>query len=91
MLDDRFNVYEVKEGKPTIISSSVRIYPRKFTQEYIGANFEIEGRYKGDILAVLDDENIIVSIEDDEDDEIVTHKQYRIESAKQKHYAFNAF
>ena len=78
-------------GKTTIVSSNVRIHPRKLNQEHIGDNFEIEGRYKGDIAAILDEENLIISIEDDEDDEIIHNKHYRIETTKQKHYAFNAF
>lgn len=88
MIDDRSNVYEVSENKSTIVSSNVRVYPRKFTEERIGETFEIEGRYKGEIIAVLDEENIVVSVEHDEDDELVYNKHYRVESAKQKHRAF---
>lgn len=91
MLDDRYNVFEVNEGKTTLISSNVRVAPRKFNQERVGDNFEIEGRYKGDIAAILDEENIIIAVEDDEDDEIVYNKHYKIVTSKQKHYAFNAF
>lgn len=93
VLDDKLNVYEIIVGKtePVLRHSEVRISPRKFSAEVIGYSFDINGRYQGDILTVLDDENIIVEMEDEEDENIVEHRHYRIETSKQKHYSFHAF
>lgn len=94
-IEDKVNVYEITPTSktPNLRYPEARVSPRRLSKELVGYGFEINGRYKGEIISILDEDEVVVEEvqEDENGDDIAVHKRYKIEVCKQKHHAFYAF
>jgi len=90
-INDKWNIYEIIPGDPVAapIALGARIVPFRIdVKNSIEEIFEVNGRYMGEIIQVIDENNIVVQTYSDKVDGKKEVHHYRIESAKTYHHSF---
>jgi hypothetical protein len=89
-INDKFDVYEIVPGNPvaTQVAFDAKVFPSKiYVRQSVGEGLEINGRYMGEIIQVIDENNIVVeSFNHTEDRKEIHH--YRIEGVRTYHHSF---
>jgi broad-specificity NMP kinase len=87
---DLYNVFEMDNGKSEEVASYVTVSPNYFDAFSIGQEFRINNHYKGTVVKVLSEHELLVQEwqEDDKGNDVEKFVHYRLEKSTKTHRSF---